>query len=64
MTLREEFLATKTYEEYDARRDEFRKLGTDDEEVMKHLDDLLGEAWAPEEFHQDVKIQEVKCDGE
>ena len=60
MTLREEFLNTKTYEEYNARRDEFKKLGTDDNEVIKHLDELLGTAWAPEGNHQDVMIEEVK----
>ena len=60
MTLREEFLNTKSYEEYDARRDEFKKLGTNDKEVMRHLDELLGEAWAPEGAHRDVMIGEVK----
>jgi hypothetical protein len=40
MSLKEEFLKIKTYEEYDKRRDEFEDLDIRDKEILNHLDDI------------------------
>ncbi|MBQ8982703.1 MAG: hypothetical protein IJ079_03865 [Lachnospiraceae bacterium] len=39
MTLREKFLAIKTREEWESRREEFRQLRPD-KELLRHLDSL------------------------
>lgn len=39
--LRAEFLACETYEDYNARRDEFRQLDPGDPEIQKHLFALM-----------------------
>lgn len=54
MTLKEEFLQVKTREELEKNWDKFRRLSSDDKEVVRHLDELLGPAWAPENHHQDA----------
>ncbi len=60
MISKEEFLKIKTYEEFDRQRNDFYGLDIRDKEIRNHINKLFGEAWAPEEFHQDVKIPEVK----
>jgi hypothetical protein len=40
MSVKEEFLKIKTYEEYDKRRDEFRGMDIMDKEIIQHLNDL------------------------
>jgi hypothetical protein len=40
MSLKEEFLKIKTYEEYDKRRDEFKNLDFKDWEIIKHLSNI------------------------
>lgn len=50
---KKELLKIETYEEFDRRRDEFDNLPFD-EETMKHLTKLFGEAFAPSDYHQDL----------
>jgi hypothetical protein len=44
MSLKDEFLKLKTYEEYDAVRDKFRSLAMD-EDVAKHYDEIFGKCY-------------------
>ncbi len=55
--LRADFMACKTYEEYDARREEFRQLGTEDNEVIQHLFDLLGKGEPFETYPDGVHVE-------
>ena len=41
MTVKEKFLAIKTCDEYDARREEFEDLDVTDNEVLKHFDEIF-----------------------
>lgn len=41
MSLKEEFLKIKTYEEYDKKRERFRKLDFQDEEICQHFYELF-----------------------
>ena len=40
MSLRDEFMKLKTYEEWNARREEFKSLNFRDREIIDHLDSL------------------------
>ena len=40
MSLRDEFMKLKTYEEWDTRREEFKSLNFKDREIIDHLDSL------------------------
>ena len=40
MSLRDEFMKLKTYEEWDTRREEFKRLNFKDREIIDHLDSL------------------------
>lgn len=40
--LAEKFLAIKTYEEFDKRREEFKELRPNEPGVLEHLDKLIG----------------------
>lgn len=40
MSLRAEFMKLKTYEEWNARREEFKSLNFRDREIIDHLDSL------------------------
>ena len=40
MSLRDEFMKLKTYEEWNARREEFKNLNFRDREIIDHLDSL------------------------
>lgn len=40
MSLKDEFMKVKTYEEWDARREEFKGLNFKDWEIIDHLDSL------------------------
>ena len=44
MSLKEEFLQIKTYEEYEPQREKFRSL-VRDKEVLAHLDKLYGKGY-------------------
>ena len=50
---KEKFLKIKTYEEFDKRREEFDDLPFDDE-TMNHFDELMGKAYAPDDYHHDL----------
>ena len=40
MSLKEEFMKITTYEEWDARREEFKSLNFRDRDIIDHLDSL------------------------
>lgn len=55
-TLKEKFLEVKNYEEFDARREEFRNLPFD-EDIRKHLGVIFPDKYyAPKDKHTDLKI--------
>lgn len=54
-TLKEKFLEVKSYEEFDARREEFRGLKPD-KEILDHAAKFFPKAWAPKGIPWDVKI--------
>ena len=62
--LKADFLACKTYETFDARRDEFRRLDPSDPEVQAHLLSLLPQDTLrdqyPPEILADPRIVRIK----
>lgn len=50
---KEKFLQLKSYEEFDARREEFKGMKIDDD-IRKHMGKIFPEAFAPSERHTDV----------
>lgn len=53
--LKKEFLALKTYEEFDANREKYKALYYD-EEISEHLNKLFGSLWAPDDMHHDADM--------
>lgn len=56
MSKREEFLSIKNYEEYDARREEFKDLDWTDRDLRKHWSSLMPKA---NEEYRDGIIKEA-----
>ena len=57
MSLKEEFLQIKTYEEYEPQREKFRSL-VRDKEVLAHLDKLYGKVYVGGDIEHGL-IEEV-----
>ena len=50
-----EFLKLKSYEEFDARREEFRGLKVD-ADIKAHMSKIFPKTFAPSDKHTDVSI--------
>lgn len=57
MSLKEEFLQIKTYEEYEPQREKFRSI-VRDKEVLEHLNMLYGEGYVGGDIEHGL-IEEV-----
>lgn len=66
MTLKEKFLAVKSYEEFDKKRAEFRGLDASDKDIQKHFLEIFPKPSPP--FGPDGEIvyyhTKVKKDGD
>lgn len=58
-TAKEKFLKLKNYEEFDARREEFRGLKPD-KEILGHAAKIFPKAWAPKGIAWDVSFSKTR----